>query len=292
MIMNVSSRTDVPAYYLDWFFNRLKAGYVDVRNPFNEKSVSRICFENVDAFLFCTKDPTKLAARITAITKPMVVHVTITGYHEDMEPGTADKKAVIESLKTISEHIGRENVFVRYDPVALTPRYTVEYHERAFDRLAQQVAPYAGHMVISFLDDCRNARRYASQMRFRRPEPEEVRELAASFAESARSRNMDVFGCNERELLTPLGFQTGACFSQKKAYELTGKAFGTWKARDCGCVDMADIGYYNSCPRYCRYCYANYDESRIRSNIEAHDPESSLLIGHLQPDDIVRRRVK
>ena len=64
MILNVSSRTDIPAYYLDWFFNRIKAGYVDVRNPFHEQSVSRIFFENVDAYLLITKDPRSLAGRI------------------------------------------------------------------------------------------------------------------------------------------------------------------------------------------------------------------------------------
>jgi len=292
MILNVSSRTDIPAYYLDWFFNRIKAGYVDVRNPFHEQSVSRIFFENVDAYLLITKDPRPLARRIREIDKPCVVHVTITGYHGDLEPGLPDKREVIESLREISSVIGRENVYVRYDPVLLNERYTVEYHKAAFERLASQVSDYAAHMVISFLDDCKNVRRHQAETGFRRPEADEVRGLAESFARSAERHGVMLYGCNEREILAPLGFRDSACFSQKKAFELTGRAFGSWKARNCGCVEMVDIGYYNSCPRFCKYCYANYDESRIAAHVLDHDPDSSLLSGHLRPEDVVKRRVK
>ena len=292
MILNVSSRTDIPAYYLDWFFNRLEAGFVDVRNPFHEQSVSRIHFENVDAFLFITKDPRPLAARMEEVGKPCVVHVTITGYHSDMEPGLPDKREVIDSLKKIASVIGRDNVYVRYDPVLLNDRYTVDYHRTAFERLASQVKECAAHMVISFLDDCKNVRLHQQETGFRRPGPDEVRQLAQSFAASGRRCGLDVYGCNERDILAPLGFRDSACFSQKNAFELTGKAFGTWKARDCGCVNMVDIGYYNSCPRFCKYCYANFDEARIGKNVKNHDPDSSLLSGHLKPEDVIKRRVK
>lgn len=57
MILNVSGRTDIVAFYSEWFMNRYKEGFVDVRNPYNSKLVSRIRFENVDAILFCTKNP-------------------------------------------------------------------------------------------------------------------------------------------------------------------------------------------------------------------------------------------
>lgn len=57
MILNVSGRTDVVAFYTEWFINRYKEGYVDVRNSFNPSLVSRIKFENVDLIMFCTKNP-------------------------------------------------------------------------------------------------------------------------------------------------------------------------------------------------------------------------------------------
>ena len=57
MILNVSGRTDIVAFYSKWFLQRYKEGFVDVRNPFNPKLVSRISFNDVDAILFCTKNP-------------------------------------------------------------------------------------------------------------------------------------------------------------------------------------------------------------------------------------------
>ena len=57
MILNVSGRTDVVAFYSKWFMNRYREGYIDVRNPFNPNLVSRINFSDVDAIFFCTKNP-------------------------------------------------------------------------------------------------------------------------------------------------------------------------------------------------------------------------------------------
>ena len=42
MILSVSRRTDIPAFYSDWFFNRIKAGFVDVRNPMNIHRITHI----------------------------------------------------------------------------------------------------------------------------------------------------------------------------------------------------------------------------------------------------------
>ena len=78
MILNVSGRTDIVAFYSKWFINRYREGYVDVRNPFNYNMVSRIKFSSVDAILFCTKNPNPIIEYITEIDKPIIFHVTIT----------------------------------------------------------------------------------------------------------------------------------------------------------------------------------------------------------------------
>ena len=128
MILNVSGTTDVVAFYSDCFFNRLKVGFVDVRNPFNPKMVSRIKFENVDAILFCTKNPLPIIPRIKEINKPMIFQITITPYKNDIEPNVPDKKLIIDGVKKISEIIGKENVVVRYDQIFISDKYNLEYH--------------------------------------------------------------------------------------------------------------------------------------------------------------------
>ena len=82
MILNVSGRTDIVAFYTPWFMNRYKEGYLDVRNPFNPKLVSRINFSNVDLILFCTKNPLPIIDRIKEIDKPIIFHVTLTPIYQ------------------------------------------------------------------------------------------------------------------------------------------------------------------------------------------------------------------
>ena len=71
---------------------------------------------------------------------------------------------------------------------------------------------------------------------------------------------------------------------------MTGKKYKSWTARKCNCVQMVDIGVYNSCNHLCKYCYANFDEKKVKVNMKNHDPNSSLLIGHLESDDVIKER--
>lgn len=292
MIVSASSRTDIPAFYSEWFFNRLKAGYFDVRNPFYPKSVSRIFTEDIDAFMFCTKNPLPMIDRLNEIEKPILMDVTITPYHREVEPGVPDKKEIIEGIRRIAEILGKDRVAVRYDPIFLSERYTVEYHLRAFEALCARIEGSAEYITLSILDEYKNTRKNQKMLGYRLPEPEELKRLAQGFAQSAAKHSIKVMSCNEKNVMKEWGIADGACFSWQKAYTMTGKVFKDWKARNCGCVEMADIGVYNTCRHYCRYCYANYDEKQIRSSCSAHDPESSLLTGHLEQGDEIRVRRK
>ena len=153
MILNVSGRTDVVAFYTDWFMNRYKEGFVDVRNPFNKKLVSRIFFEDVDAILFCTKNPIPIVDKLKLINKPIVFHITITPYKKDIEPNVPDKSKVIEAVKKISEILGTENVVVRYDPIFISDEYSINYHIKAFSKLCSELDGYIKKIIVSFIDD-------------------------------------------------------------------------------------------------------------------------------------------
>lgn len=290
MIVNASCRTDIPAFFSTWFLNRLKAGYFDVRNPFARQKVSRIFVEDIDAFMFCTKNPLPLIDHLQEIEKPILMDVTITPYHQDFEPNVIDKKKIIEGLWKMNKILGKESLSVRYDLIILSDRYPVEYHLRAFEKLCSLVEGCVESISISFLDDYKNVRKNAHELAFHQPTPEELEAIGKGFAKSAARHHLEVFTCCEKGILAEYGIPEGGCFSMKKAYAMTGKVFKKWKARDCECVEMADIGVYNTCSHLCRYCYANYDENAIRRNIADHDPNSSLLVGHLGPGDEIKRR--
>ncbi len=292
MILNVSGRTDIVAFYSKWFLKRYNEGYVDVRNPFNSKLVSRISFKNVDAILFCTKNPIPIINELNKIKKPILFHVTLTPYKKDIEPNVPDKKQIIEAVKQISNTLGKEKVIIRYDPIFLNDKYNIEYHKKAFKRICTLLNGYIEKIIISFVDDYKNVRKHKNVLKIRKINEEDYKEIGTSFSQIASSNNITVQTCFEEKNLIEYGFVKGECLSHELAYQLTGKKYNTWTARKCSCVEMVDIGVYNSCNHRCKYCYANFNEKQIEINIKNHHQDSSLLIGNLEEDDIIKERVK
>ncbi|MGN1277152.1 MAG: DUF1848 family protein, partial [Floccifex sp.] len=121
---------------------------------------------------------------------------------------------------------------------------------------------------------------------------EDYKIIGNTFSKIAHSHHMKVKTCFEQKNLVEYGFKQDVCLSAKKAFELTNKIYKPWKARKCGCVEMVDIGVYNSCSHFCQYCYANYDEKKVKENQKQHDVFSSLLTGHLQQEDEIKERLK
>ncbi len=296
MILNVSGRTDIVAFYTDWFMNRIKEGFFDVRNPFNKKLVSRIYYDSVDAILFCTKNPIPIVDKLKYINKPILFHVTITPYKKDIEPNIPNKKDIINAVKEISKIVGIDNLYIRYDPLFLSDKYNIDYHIKAFNKLCKLLNGYVKHIIISFIDDYKNVRKNKNIINYRKFSKHDYKTLGTNFSKIAKENNMTVQTCFEDENLVEYGFIKGECLSHELAFKLTGKTnFKTWTARKekkCKCVEMVDIGVYNTCKHFCKYCYANFLEDIVNINYKNHDKNSSLLIGKLEKDDIIKVRKK
>ena len=293
MILNISGRTDIAAFYSDWLMNRLDEGFIDVRNPFNPKLVSRIMMDDVDLLFFCTKNPIPIIDKLKDIKKKMYFHVTLTSYKKDIEPNLPPKSDIIEAIKKISKIIGKDNIVIRYDPVFINDKYTLEYHIKAFDKLCNLLDGYVKKILISFIDDYKNVRNNYKVLNYRQLTEDDYKVIGTNFSESAKKHNIKVHTCAEAHNLVEYGFIKDECMSKELALKLTGKKCKKWKARKnvfCECVEMVDIGVYNSCKHFCKYCYANYDEKQVNDNYMKHNPKSSLLIGELEKDDIIKVR--
>ena len=295
MILFASGRTDIPAFYSNWFINRVKAGFVDVRNPFNQNLVSRINFSDVDLIMFCSKNPLPMIDKLKMLKVPVLFHVTITPYSKDVEPNIPDKRLIIEGVKKLSLVLGIDNVVLRYDPIFLSDKYNVDYHIRAFDKLCKNLNGYVNKIIVSFMDEYKNVRSNKNILKYRAFTREDYKKIGEAFSKSAMDNGMSVQTCFEDNDLTEYGFVKGECLSHELAYILTGKKFkssNVRKEKKCECVQMVDIGDYNSCMHMCKYCYANYDEKAVSSNFKMHDDNSSLLIGSVQSDDVIKVRKK
>lgn len=292
MILNISGRTDIVAFYTPWLMNRMKEGFVDVRNPFYPKKVSRIYFSDVDLIVFCTKNPLPILSYLQDIKIPIVFHITLTPYNKDIEPNVIDKNKIIEGIKEISQIVGIDNVYVRYDPILINDKYTVSYHIKAFERLCNLLDGFVKHIIISFVDRYKNVEKNMNYLKLQEITNEDIEEIGKNFSEIGKQHNITLQTCYEENDLSKYGFIKEPCVSKEYAFSLTGKKFPKWQARKCGCVQMVDIGEYNSCNHLCKYCYANYDEKRVKNNILKHDVASSLLLGNLHEDDEISVRKK
>ena len=293
MILNVSGRTDIVAFYTNWFLRRYEEGFVDVRNPFNPKLVSRIYFKDVDLIMFCTKNQIPILNKLNKINKPILFHVTLTPYKKDIEPNVPPKGIIIEAIKKLSSIVGIDNLVVRYDPVFISDKYSVNYHVKNFDRLCTLLNGYVNKIIISFMDDYKNVRKNKNTLKYKEISESDYEIIGKSFSNSARKNGMTVQTCFEDRNLAEYGFVIGECISHELAYKLTGKTYKRWDARKdkkCNCVQMVDIGVYNSCKHFCKYCYANYDEDKVNYNFKNHDENSGLLVGKLNDDDIIKIR--
>ena len=155
MIINTGQRTDIPAFYSDWFANRLREGFVLVRNPYNPQSVTgyRLSTDVVDVIGFCTKNPAPMLQHMDLL-KPFgqYWYVTITPYGREIEPAVPDKREVLESFRKLSEIVGIDSIGWRYDPILISETYPVERHLKAFEYMAKALSGYTWTAVISFID--------------------------------------------------------------------------------------------------------------------------------------------
>ena len=254
--------------------------------------MSRIYFEDVDAILFCTKNPAPILDFLKEIKEPIIFQVTLTPYKNDIEPNVPDKKEIIKTIKKLSKIVGIDCLYIRYDPIFLSNKYNTEYHIKAFDRLCTLLDGYVKNWIVSFIDDYKNVRKNASILQYREFKDEDYRKIGVHFSESAKNHNMTVQTCFEDRNLVEYGFKKGECLSHEMAFRLTGKTYKSWTARKCNCVQMVDIGVYNSCSHFCKYCYANFDEKQVADNKKMHNINSSLLIGVLEKEDIIKIRKK
>ena len=160
MIISASRRTDIPSYYSEWFYNRIKEGFVYVRNPMNIHQIGKISLspDVVDGIVFWTKNPAPMLDRLGELEKyTYYFQFTVNPYSTDVEPNVPSKNdTIIPTFQKLSSIIGKERIVWRYDPILLNEKYTVDYHIKYFSMLADKLAYYTEKCTVSFLDMYKN----------------------------------------------------------------------------------------------------------------------------------------
>lgn len=292
MIINTGQRTDIPAFYAEWFANRLKAGFVCVRNPYNPSQVSRYRLDPsvVDVIGFCTKNPSPMFRYMDLLRNyGQYWFVTVTPYGRDIEPNVPDKHRVLEDLIRLSDTVGLSSVGWRYDPVILSERYTAEYHLRAFEKMAKILEGHTKTVVISFVDLYPKVRKRFAELR--EVSQEQCISLDREMIEIASAHGFTVRTCAEGDELSVYGADCGGCMRISDYENAIGRRLNVPKRKgaraQCTCYLSCDIGAYNTCLHLCRYCYANADQDTVLARSRQHDPGSPFLTGGYRDGDSI-----
>lgn len=301
MILSASRRTDIPNYYSEWLARRFRAGFLCVRNPMNFRQVSRITLNPnvIDCIVFWTKNPAPMLPYLDEYRRYMYYfQFTLTGYGKDIEPGLPDKRRIlIPAFCELADRIGRDRVIWRYDPIFLSDHYTLDYHVKAFTRIAEALAGRTRRVVISFLDDYEKTKRNMKGINIQGLTKEKMRRLAHSFAVIAGRYGMEIQTCAEKIDLSEYGITHGACIDREYIEHLLGCRLRAGKDHgqrpECRCMESVEIGSYHTCRNGCRYCYANFSDGRVQARIRDFDVDSLILCGKMEPEDrITERKMK
>lgn len=298
MILSVSRRTDIPNYYSEWFFNRLKDGFLYVRNPMNFHQISEIKIspDVVDCIVFWTKNPLPMMERLDELEAyNYYFQFTLTGYGNDVERNLPNKKtSVIPIFQELSNKIGKEKVVWRYDPIFFSNRYNVQYHLKAFRSIAEALSGYTEKCVISFLDIYPKNKKNMDNLLSYDLSDSELREFAKELSNIAKENHIKIGSCAEKVDLDEYGIIHNSCIDKELIEKIIGCKLKINKDKnqriECGCVESVEVGTYNTCKNGCVYCYANYSAKSVESNFQKYDPLSPLLCGHIEKDDKISTR--
>jgi len=299
-ITSVSRRTDVPAFYGDWFMRRLREGYAGVVNPFGGKRyLVSLKPQDVSCFVFWSKDFTPFIEPLETLDRlgyRFYFNYTLTALPAVFE-SHVDKDAALKTLLYLSERYSPGHINWRFDPIILSDLTDEAFYLDAFHRLAARLAGRVERCYFSFVSLYSKVRRNFAQMQEQAgihvtdPHVEAKIALAERLASIAQQYGIRMYSCCGEYLLNP-SIQKAHCIDGALIQQLFSPAEFAYKnkptRKECGCTESVDIGTYDTCPHGCIYCYANANKAVANRAFNDHDPESAFLgAGKVKSDEWV-----
>jgi hypothetical protein len=289
-IISASRRTDIPAFFSEWFINRLKAGYCHVKNPFNPNQVSQVSLlpEDVAAFVFWTRNPAPFGQALSLLDAMNYKYgflITVTGYPEELEPHTPEIDEINKTIADLADKIGKDKIVWRYDPILFSDKIDFAWHQRNFADLTKRLAPITGGCIISLLDFYRKTIKNLKAVEEHHfiENPCKLEGLLSFLTELHRIATENSLKiqtcCEDNSIFEKAGILPGGCIDASWIEKIAGKEITLTRhkgqRKNCRCVFSKDIGAYNSCRYGCRYCYATDDIAKALQR--SHDSENEFL---------------
>jgi hypothetical protein len=309
VIVSASRATDVPAFFADWFANRLRAGYCAWVNPFNAHQRTAVSFDQTRAIVFWSKNPRPLFKHLPLVEQLGIgyyVQFTLNDYEADgLEPGVPPLEHRLETFRMLADRLGPERVVWRFDPLLTSPTLPIPELLRRIERLADRLRGLTRKLVFSFADIAAY-RKVQSNLgklghAFRELTAEEMQEVASGLRDIAGRAGLELATCAEALDLSALGIAHNRCIDddllarlypedaqlmahlgrgQDDLFAVAGTAKkDAGQRKECGCIVSKDIGAYNTCPHLCTYCYANSSRDSVLAKFKKHDRSGEFMTG-------------
>lgn len=290
MIVSASYRTDIPAFYADWFRHRLSVGHALVRNPYGGQPY-RIDLrpDAVTGYVFWSRNIAPFEPALQAVWdqgKPFLLHFTLTGYPRPLERSVLRPEAAIDQMRRVCERYGPRAVVWRYDPILLSSLTPPAWHVATLDRLAGALRGVTDEVTTSFLEPYRKTTRNTDAAARRHgfhwwtPEAEARRALLEQLAAVAHGHGLAFTLCTQPALEGVAGTAPAACVDAGRLSDVAGAVLPARRKGNrpgCYCAESRDLGAYDTCPHGCVYCYAVSSPATARRNRARHDPNAETL---------------
>lgn len=289
MIISASYKTDIPAFYGEWFMNRLRAGYCKLVNPYGGQ-VHRVSLtpEDADGIVFWTKNLGPFLGSLGDVRNrgyPFVVQYTINGYPRELERAVIEPARSVEHMRMLADRYGPRVAVWRYDTILFSSLTDWEFHRRNFDELARRLEGTTDEVVVSFAQIYRKTKRNLDKasrelaFAWNDPEDDEKLRLLEELAPLAQARGMQLTVCSQRAYLIP-GVADARCIDAQRLSDVSGRPIVArlkGNRPDCGCYQSRDIGEYDTCPHGCVYCYAVHRQDAAEKRFREHDATGEFL---------------
>lgn len=306
MIISASRRTDIPAFYSQWFMNRLRAGWCIVPNPLNMKQISKVSLhpKDVEAIIFWSKNPAPLLPHLGELDKLGFYYYfqfSLNDYPRALEPNIPSLGDRIATFKDLSRLVDPLRVVWRYDPIIISNMTPFEFHRDRFTWIAEELKGVTHRVMVSIVDFYQKTNRRLSQLEqeegfsFDRnaSSSDDVTNLLKDLAAIARRNNIEIFSCAEERDYSNIGVTPGRCIDERllsRIWSLNLKyKKDTTQRKYCLCMVSKDIGINDTCIHGCPYCYSTRDYALAQRRHSEHDPNSPILWGPVgQPSKTVK----
>lgn len=282
MIVSVSRRTDILAFYARWFVNRVRHGFVEVPNPFNPKQIKTVslALSDVDCFVFWTKNPLPMLQFLDELAGYHYYFLfTLNNYPTSIEAGLPPLDNRIEAFCSLADKIGRNRVIWRYDPILFSENIDANYHKNAFEYIISRIHRHTSKCIVSFVDLYSKTKKALHGLN--NISDTEKHDILYHFHSLCLDYGLDLQTCSEDVGSSSYPIKNGACIDAEMIFAIKNKKMKYSKDRgqrkNCLCTKSIDIGVYNTCIYNCKYCYAIDVNSKHRN--PNHDVHSTSLNG-------------